>query len=89
VRHVERKLENRDLALAQGGGVAELERRLATQEELVHALPVDHVDLLAQVEEDQAFRISEGDLHVAREIHVLAVPDDAVERRGAGREVLG
>ncbi len=61
-------------------GVPQLHGRLVGDEDVV-AGSVDDVDLLAQVKKDESFCVAEGDLHVAGQIDVLTVANDAVERR--------
>ena len=87
VRHVERQLVDGDLSFLELGGVAELERCFARKKDLV-ALAIDDVDLFAEIEEKQPFRVAEDDLHIAGEIDVFAMADDAVEGRRLGREIL-
>ena len=89
VGHVQGELEDRNPAFLQSGRVPELQRGLAAEEELVHPVAVDDVDLLTQVEEDQSLGVTERDLHIPGEIHVLAVADDAVEGSRLCGELLG
>jgi len=69
-------------------GVAELERCLTPEKDLV-GVSVDNVDLLAEVEKEKSLGVAERHFHVAGEVDVLAVTNDAVERSGLGGEVLG
>ena len=52
-------------------------------------MTIDNIDLLAEVEKEEPLGVAERHLHVAGEVDVLAVTNDAVERSGFGGDVLG